>query len=191
MANKSSNKPLANIYAQALYEAAVEAGAQEQVGVELAGLAGALKNDAKFAEFFESPTIAFESKRKVVEEALKGYSAITRNFLLVLTARGRSAFFSQIVESFTEYAERQAGIAAVEVTSARTLDADEREKLLQVLGNKLGCKIKLNERVNPELIGGMVVVHEDKMWDSSLRHKLDGAVRSMEELKTSAVKWGD
>ena len=67
----------------------------------------------------------------------------------------------------------------------------EREKLVQVLGNKIGKKIKLVERVNPDLIGGIVVVHEDKMWDGSLRHKLNGAISTMEELKSTAVKWNE
>src|SRR5437773_10008183 len=100
MASTSSNRPLAAIYAQALYEAAEAAHALEQVGAEVAGLNEALKKDRRFAEFFESPTISFEAKRKVLDEALKGHSVITRNLLLVITERGRSQIFGEIVEAF-------------------------------------------------------------------------------------------
>lgn len=189
MANKSSNGPLAAIYGQALYEAAAEAGVLEKVASELSTLDETLKKDAKFGDFFESPTIAFSDKRKVLDEALKNSSVITRNFLLVLTEKRRSSLFSEIVAAFQAHSDKQSDVAAVEVTSARALDAGERESLLKTIGNKLGKKIKLVERINPDLIGGMIVVHGDKMWDGSLRHKLNEAMQRMESIKATAVKW--
>jgi len=189
MASNSSNKPLAAIYAQALLEAAQAVNSVEQVAAEVGGLNEALKKDKRFAEFFESPTISFDQKRKVLDAALAGHSAITRNLLLVVTERGRSAIFPEIVDAYNEYIEKKAGIASVEVTSASPLQEYERDRLVHTLGGKLGKKIKLTERVNPELIGGMVVVHGDKMWDGSLRSKLNVAVHKMEELQTAAVKW--
>src|SRR4029079_14662612 len=89
MANKGINKPLAAIYAQALYEAAKGANAHQQVGAELTAIQAMLQKDATIGVFFETPTISFDEKRKVIENASKSYSAITRNFLLVISERGR------------------------------------------------------------------------------------------------------
>jgi len=188
MANNSTNKPLAAIYGQALFEAARNANVQDRVAAELVCLTEMLHKDARIGIFLGTPVIAFADKRKVIETSFASFSAITRNFLLVIAERGRSVMLDMIVESYTEFANQTANIAVVEVGTARPLDADERERVAKVMGEKLKKTIKLTEHVNPELMGGMVLIHEDKMWDGSLRRKLDDAIKTM-DIKTTAVKW--
>ena len=188
MAHNGTNKPLAAIYGQALFEAARDAGIQERVASELISVKEILKKDSRIGIFLETPVIAFQDKRKVIDASFKDYSPVTRNFLLVIAERSRATMIDQIVDSYAEFANVQANIATVEVQTARPLEADERERVQRVMGEKLKKMIKLNERVNPELMGGMVLVHEDKMWDSSLRRKLDDAIKTM-EIKTNLVKW--
>src|SRR5437763_11194580 len=115
MATKASNKPLAAIYGQALYEAARNAGVQPQVAGELSAVKAMLHKDPKVGEFLETPTIAFDEKRKVIASVFKNCSAITRNFLLVIAERGRAAMLDQIVDAYNEFADKTAGIARVEV----------------------------------------------------------------------------
>jgi len=191
MANKGVNRPLAAIYAQALYEAARGVNSQAQVAEELTGIKAMLHKDPSIGIFLESPTISFEDKRKVIENAFKSYSPVTCNFLLVIAERGRSTMLDQIVDAYVDYANKMANIATVEVHSARPLDQDEREKVVAVMKGKLNKSITLSERVNPDLIGGVVLVHEDKMWDGSLRRTLDDAIKTMESIKTNAVKWSE
>ncbi len=124
----------------------------------------------------------------MIDASFKDYSAITRNFLLVIAERSRTTMIDQIVDAYAEFANLTANVATVEVSTARPLDADERERVQRVMGEKLKKMIKLNEHVNPDLIGGMVLVHNDTMWDSSLRRKLDDAIKTM-EIKTHLVKW--
>lgn len=188
MANKGTNKPLAAIYAQALFEAAAGAGVQERVASELSGLKDILHKDARIGIFLETPTIAFLDKRKVIDASFANFTAVTRNFLLVIAERGRGSMLDQIVDAYTEFANRTAGIAKVEVQSARALAVEERARVSEVMAKKLNKKIVLSERVNPDLIGGMVLVHDDKMWDGSLRRTLDDAIKTM-EIKTNLVKW--
>ncbi len=188
MANKGINKPLSAIYAQALFEAAQGINAQAQVASELTDIKAMLHKDAEIGIFLETPTIAFEDKRKVIESAFKDFSAVTRNFLLVIAERGRATMLDQIVDTYAEYANKMANIATVQVHSVRALEPDEREQLKAMMHGKLNKTITLDERVNANLIGGVVLVHEDKMWDGSLRRKLDDAIKTM-EIKTTAVKW--
>lgn len=190
MANKGTNKPLAAIYAQALYEAARDAGVQEAVASELGGLKDILHKDARIGIFLETPTIAFLDKRKVIDASFAKFTAVTRNFLLVLAERGRATMFDEIVDAYIEYANRTAGIAKVEVQTARTLAAEERTRVSEIMAQKLNKKILLSEHVNPDLIGGMVLIHDDKMWDGSLRRTLDDAIKTM-EIKTNLVKWSE
>ena len=188
MAHNGTNKPLAAIYGQALFEAARDAGIQDSVASELISVRDILAKDPRIGIFLETPVIAFEDKRKVIDASFKSYSPVTRNFLLVIAQRGRATMINQIVEAYSEFANTVANIATIEVQTARPLEADERERVQRVMGEKLKKMIQLDERVNPELMGGMVLVHEDKMWDSSLRRKLDDAIKSM-EIKTHLVKW--
>jgi len=191
MASKTGNKSHATIYANALYEAAADAGALEQVAAELKMLRVLIHRVPKLERLLVSPTISFEDKRKVIEGTFTTLSKTTRNFLLVLIDRKRAQLLDAVAESFAAVANAKSGIAAVEVQTARALEADEREKLQSVLAKKLNKKINLNEKVRPELLGGMVLLHEDKMWDASVAHALKEAVGRLEGLKLTAVKWAE
>ncbi|HYG73528.1 MAG TPA: ATP synthase F1 subunit delta [Planctomycetota bacterium] len=191
MAGKSGSKALAAIYAEALYEAAKESGSVDQVTAELKLLRILLVKAPKLEKLLESPTISFEEKRKVIEGTFKHLSKVTRNFLLVLVDRKRAHLIGTIVSAFIETMNKKAGIAAVDVHTARPLDLEEREQLKTLLSKKLNKTVNLNESVKPELLGGLVLIHEDKMWDRSTRHALDQMVEKMEGLKLATIKWTD
>lgn len=191
MASRTGGKSLALIYAQALYEAALEAKALEQVGAELKALREMLRRHPRFEGFLESPVISFDAKRKAIESSFEKFTKITRNFLLVLVDRKRTGLLETIVTAFVEYSNQKAGIAAVRVHSARKLEESERTRLVKVLSGKLGLTIELEERVRPELLGGLVLLHEDKMWDASVRHALDNMVGKFEALKLATIKWSE
>lgn len=190
MSNNGTNKPLAAIYGQALFEAARDANQQDQVAAELVSLRDMLHKDARIGIFLESPVIAFGEKRKVIDSSFAKYSAVTRNFLLVMAERSRATMIDQIVEAYNDFKNFTANIATVDVRTARPLEADEREKVSKTMQEKLKKTIRLNEHVDPELIGGMVIIHDDKMWDSSLRRKLNDAIKTM-DIKTNLVKWSE
>jgi ATP synthase F1 delta subunit len=191
MATKGTNKPLAMIYGQALYEAARDANSQAQVKAELDAVKELLHKDPKAGIFLETPTIAFDDKRRVIGDAFKSFSAITRNFLLVIAERGRAAMLDQIVDAYNEFADKTAGIAKVEVRSARKLEDSERAQLLKILEGKLNKKVSLDEQVLPELIGGIVLRHEDKLWDGSLRHRLHEFIQRMEAAPAHVANWSE
>jgi len=191
MASKSGTKSLAAIYAQALYEAAEQAQLLEQVSAELNDFSVMLQKLPKLERFLVSPVISFAEKRKVIDGALAGYSKIMRNFLLVLVERKRAAILAPILVEFTNFSNRKASKAEVQVHTAVALESSEREKLRGVLSGKLGKSISLTERVRPELLGGMVLIHEDKMWDASLQHSLKKLMGGMESLKLAQIKWSE
>jgi len=177
------------IYAQALYAAAEDAGMLGAVSAELQALKSAITKAPHLEIFLVSPTVPFPEKRKVIEGALSDFSTITKNFLLVIVDRRRAQLLAAIVEAFARVEQDKAGIAPVEVQSARPLDDNERERLAGVLQKKLNRRIHLEEHVRPELLGGLVLRHEDKMWDSSLVHALNGMRETLTELKLGAIKW--
>jgi len=189
MVTKGSYRPLAMIYAQALYEAAEEAGLLAQVQDEMAKLKRLVQREAVIETFFVSPTVSFDEKRKLVETSFAGFSQTVRNFLLVLIERNRATLLESIAEAFADYANRRAGVATLQVHSARPLQSDEKQRIAAILQKRLSQRIEIQESVRPELLGGMVVIHEDKMWDASLSNRIRGIVEKMDALKLEAVKW--
>ena len=188
MASKNADRPVAAIYAQALYEAAKGAGLLDEVTGELKALRAMLAKAPKLESFLVSPTIAFGEKRKIIESAFQSFSKITQNFLLVVVERQRANLLEAVIEIFEKFADEKAGMTAVEVHSARELEEDERNQLTQVLGRKLKRQIRLKERVDPALLGGLVLRHEDRVWDLTLSHALAGMQEKMADLKVS-LKW--
>lgn len=186
MANKTGNKALAAIYAEALYEAAQSANVLEQVKAELVALREVIARSPKLEGMLVSPTISFENKRKVIDTTFAKFSKITRNFLTVLVDRKRATVLDTVATEFQSLANKKAGIARVDVKSARALDAGEREKLESLLKKRLNKTIELHEHVHPELLGGLVLQHEDRLWDASVVHVLGRMVEKMEELKVMA-----
>src|SRR3954451_6008078 len=102
MASKTGNKSLATVYAHALYEAAADAKAVEQVGGELKLLRVLVTKAPKLERLLVSPTISFADKRKVLEGTFGTFSQITRNFLLVLVERKRAALLDSVAEIFAD-----------------------------------------------------------------------------------------
>ena len=189
MGSKSADRPVAAIYAQALYEAAQESGALAQVSSELDALRGVMLQAPRLELFLQTPTVAFADKRKLIESAFSAFSLITQNFLLVLVGHQRAHLFESAAQAYTRYSNEKAGIASVEVQSARELEEDERARLIGMLEQKLKLHISLVERVRPELLGGLVLRHEDRLWDRSLSHALFGMHEKMAEMKLVSLKW--
>ncbi len=189
MAKKGGNKPLAVIYATALYDAAAEAGVLNQVSSEILTIKDLCTRMPEAERFLVSPTISFGDKRKVIESALNDLTKITRNFLLVVVDRGRAQLLRMIADAFVEHSNRKEGIASVEVHTARALEDHERVKLVEVLQSKLSKRINLNEKVEPQLLGGLVLMHEDTKWDGSAAYSLKRLIERMEALKLTQVKW--
>jgi F-type H+-transporting ATPase subunit delta len=189
MASKSGSKSLAAIYAQALYEAAVNAGVLEQVAGEQKSLQELIQKTPKLERFLVSPTIAFDAKRKLIESTFSSFSRITQNFLLVLVDRKRANLLEAIADAFFTYSNLKAGMASVKVLTAQPITEVQRNRLTGVLEKKLNRKIKLDERLKPELLGGMVLQHEDKLWDRSVLSSLKSMIDKMDEVKLTQVKW--
>ena len=93
-------------------------------------------------------------------------------FLIVLLEKKRVGYLTQIVDEFIELVENEKGIERVQVTTARTLEESQKNQLIQKLAAKTGLKIVLEEKVDPAMIGGMIVVIEDQIIDGSVQHGL-------------------
>ncbi|HEY3324736.1 MAG TPA: ATP synthase F1 subunit delta [Planctomycetota bacterium] len=178
---------VAFIYAEALYGVALEDGNVMQVEEELLALADLIRKDPQVHLFLETPTIAFSEKRKVLESALAQFSQPLRNFLYLVIQRERVSQIEGMVDAFHERANEGAGIAEFDVKSARELLPDEAEQLKELLNGRFKRKISLRTGVEPKLLGGLVLHHKGWQWDTSLAHRLQRLVHSMEASKNTTA----
>src|SRR6185503_21359335 len=95
-------------------------------------------------------------------------------FLLLLAAKRRLFAFTAITRAYESLVAKSRGETEAEVTSARPLATNELAELSTVLKTRLGREPRLTAKVDPSLLGGLVVKVGSRMIDSSLRTKLTG-----------------
>lgn len=163
-------------YAHALYSAATKEKKLDTVEKDIRDIQGLLKTDVKLAEFMGNPTIKRNQKREILTTALtkKNYSNITVNFFGSLADNGRLNKLNSVVGAFDKLMSAHRGEVQCVVTTAKALDQAALSELKSALQGflKKGEILQLETKVDPTLIGGMVVNIGDKYVDMSMATKL-------------------
>ena len=151
-----------------------------QVASDLSGLKTSLPKNEKLVELITNPTLSNDARIKGIEEAVKvagAKSEITKNLLSALSENGRLADTSRVVEEFERLMSAHNGDVEVVVQSAQQLDSKLQSRLESTLKNSSiaaeGKKIKFVNKVNPALLGGLVVEFGEKTVDLSVASKVN------------------
>lgn len=165
---------LAGRYAAALFELASEAGSRDAVATSLDRVRLALADSADLRRMTTSPVLArADAERGIlaVADGL-GLDPLARGFLGVLARARRLASLPQIIAGYRALAARARGETSAIVTSARALSGDQIAQLRATLKAKLRQEVDIELRVDPAILGGLVVKIGSRMIDSSIRTKL-------------------
>jgi F-type H+-transporting ATPase subunit delta len=168
-------------YARALYQAAREKGRLEAVREELADFATAIREVPELRSLLRNPELNPRVKATALGEVLGESDEIMRNFLLVLTEKGRAGEIEPIAEEFERLAAAAEGRLDVELTTAYELSDEEAAEILDQIERASGRKVEATRTVDPELIGGIVLRAGSLRIDSSVRGRLN---RLRQELAT-------
>jgi F-type H+-transporting ATPase subunit delta len=173
---------LARRYARALLELASEQKQVERVGKDLAELSSMWSESAELRELFGNPQFGLAARKSVLSELLSraGVSPIVRNTALYLTDRNRVAALPEIARAFAELAEEADDAVRAEVTSAAALSEGYYAQLQKALEQATGKKVTIERKTDPALIAGVVTRVGDRVFDGSVRTRL-------EELKESLI----
>lgn len=167
------SQAIAGVYAEALFELAQERGQGESVRQELSNLADLVRADPEWELFLESPAIGREHKIEVVRRVFaERLSDLTGDFLKVLASKDRLALLLEIEKCYLRLEDRQAGRVRGTLTTALELDKKELIRLSEQIGRALHKTVALQNRIDPAIIGGMIISVEDKMIDGSVRRRL-------------------
>ncbi len=181
MANEAHLSGIAGRYALAVFELALETKSIEPVGRDFQALKQMLAESADLLRLVCAPVFDREEQAKGMKAILSSMEAasLTTRFVLLMCSKRRLFLLPEAIRDYETLVARQKGEVEAQVTSARPLSDAQTEELKRVLKCKLGRDPLLQMRVDPALLGGLVVKVGSRMVDSSLRAKLDGIRTAM------------
>ena len=164
---------IATVYARSLFEVAQEQGKLDDVRDQLGDFADTLDSDQEMQVFFFSPYFSTPEKEEGLDKVVTGAEPILQNFLKLLIEKHRMPAVFRVRRSLDELWQRENKLLPVEVTSAIELDQNTVKQIGDRIGEETGQKIELSERVDPDILGGLVVRVGNSIIDSSIRARLD------------------
>jgi len=170
-------------YATALFELARDEKSIDAVRADLDRFDGLLNDSADLKRLVRSPVFSADAQSRALGAVLEkaGISGISANFLKVLTANRRLFAVTDVIRAFRALVAKFKGEASADVTVAETLSDRNLDALKSALKSVTGKDVTLNVKVDPSIIGGLVVKLGSRMVDSSLRTKLNSIKHAMKE----------
>jgi F-type H+-transporting ATPase subunit delta len=171
----SATTGVAGRYASALFELADNAKALDQVAQDLDTFKKLLAESAELARLIASPVIGRDLQGKALLAVLDaaGVKGLTRSFIGTVAANGRARELPAMATAYLAELARRRGETSATVTSAVPLSPQQMQQLNDALRSVLGgAKVSLDAHVDPDILGGLVVKVGSRLFDSSIRSKL-------------------
>ena len=161
-------------YAHALIDEAARQDCTQAVDDDVDMLRATLRETQEFVRLVESPAIPQDKKRDAFEALLKDrVHPLTLRFVELLVEKDRETLLADLLDTYRNLRDEQEGIVEVQARVPAPLDEAERDKLIQRLRAMTGKDIRLDVTEQPDLIGGLVFRIGDRVYDGSVRQKLD------------------
>ncbi|HEY7935308.1 MAG TPA: ATP synthase F1 subunit delta [Solirubrobacteraceae bacterium] len=164
---------LAQVYARSLFAVAKEHSKLEVLREQLAQFADALSEHRELQVFFFSPYFSTTEKQQSLPGLLDGADQALLNFLNLLIENHRMPVIFRIRQEFGRLWDEENQTLPVEITSAIELDQATTESLGKTIGERAGRKVTLAARVDPDILGGIVVRVGNSILDASIRNRLE------------------
>ena len=177
---------MAGRYATAIFELALEAGTLDQIRNELDSFDALAASNPDLMRLIRSPVFGADEQSKALAAVLDraGISGLAAQFLKVVTANRRLFAIREIIKAFRALVAHHKGEVTAQVTVAEPLSDKNLEALKGALKSVTGGKdIDFDVKIEPAIIGGLVVKVGSRMVDSSLRTKLNAIKIAMKEAR--------
>jgi F-type H+-transporting ATPase subunit delta len=170
---------IARVYADALFGAAKDRGKLDAIHEQLGEFADALGENRELQLFFFSPYFSSAEKRDGLVKALSGAEPELVNFLELLTEKHRMPVVFRIRRNFDALWAKENKRLGVTVTSAVELDPEIAERIGSEIEQQTGNTVELQSRVDPDILGGLVVQVGNMVMDTSIRNRLEKLRKSV------------
>ena len=168
-------------YARALLEVALEKGEAESLRAEIAAMVAVIAAHEDLAALLAHPAVSAERKRKLVTAVAtraKASDLLTR-LLTMMGERDRLDLLPMVAAAYAKLWNAHRGVVAAEAVSATPLDETQTRAVARALGAATGREVDLSARVDPRLLGGMLVKMEGRTYDGSVRSRLTALRRTL------------
>ena len=172
---------IAAVYARSLFEVASEQDKLDIVREQIGAFADALDDTRELQVFFFSPYFSTQEKEDGLERAVSDADPVVLNFLKLLIEKHRMPVIFRVRATYDRLWEEENKLLPVEITSAVELDESIVRQLGDRIAEQTGRKVELSSRVEPEILGGIVVQVGNSVLDASIRNRL-------EQLRRQVVK---
>jgi len=183
-----SDTGIARAYATALFDAASAAGTVESTGADLRAFVTALDESPALANVVFNPQVDPEAKLRVVRHLMSEAERLAAGVIGVMLDKGRLALVPEVAEQYDRFVAEASDVIEIEVTTAVPVGPDVERLIVDRVRRAGGGEPHLTKRVDPDILGGLVLRVDDVLVDGSLRarlQQLDG------RLRTADVRGGD
>ena len=171
-----SARSLARRYAHALFDVLRKSGGAERAAADLGAIGAAVREHTELRSVFETPTVSIQKKSAIAQallDAAGGTSPEIQRMVAMLAERDRLMLLPDIAEAYAELALEASRIMPAEVTTAAPMSDETRAALTRALARATGAEIRLTERVDPAIIGGVVARVGSLVFDASVANELE------------------
>ncbi len=159
---------IGKVYSQALFEIALESGCLDEINSEMGQCRTVFEENPELIKLLASPVITFGEKAEVISKIF-GKDGIIRDFICVVTQKGRISYFSEIAEEFTgKYNEHNNIVKMTAITSV-------------ALKSESGKKVILSDKIDPSILGGIIVEYDNSRIDNSVKGKLEAVAKQLKQ----------
>lgn len=164
---------IAKRYADALYLKAQENNVAAAIATDMVNALSLCKENREFAVFLASPVIPVHAKSGAFERIFAGSEELTQGLLRMLLTRKREEMLPLVAEAYLQAWDKASGRVNARVTSASPLGDKAREQVSRFVQKHTGAKeVVLQTEENSEIIGGLVIRFEDKIFDTSIQSQI-------------------
>jgi F-type H+-transporting ATPase subunit delta len=170
---------IARVYARALYEAAMDKGKLDAIRDQLGQFVDALNENREMQLFLFSPSFSSAEKVEALKSAVTDAEPEFLNFLELLLEKGRMPVIFRIRRQFDALWAKENKRLGVTVTSAVELDPEIAKRIGAEIEEQTGNTVELESRVDPDILGGLVVQVGNMVLDTSIRNRLEKLRKSV------------
>lgn len=165
---------VASRYAKSLIDLAVETKQLEEVANDMRLIKQVCKENREFVILLESPVVKTDKKMAIFKSVFEGKISVTTSTFLDLIARKRrEGYIDDIAYAFDEQYKTFKNITTAVVTTAVSLDAATKAKIVEIVKKNVTGEVQLIEKIDKTLIGGFILTVGDKQVDTTIKRKLN------------------
>jgi F-type H+-transporting ATPase subunit delta len=175
---------VAERYASALFELAKDAGSVDMVGSDLAAFGRMIEGSDDLKRLVRNPVFTAEEQASAATALLAkaGIGGLAGNFIRLVASKRRLFALPGMIAAYEELVASSRGVVRAEVTAAEQPSASQMQDIAATLKGMAGTEVTVDLKVDPSLIGGLIVKMGSRMVDASLKTKLNSLRLAMKEV---------